>query len=159
MDIKLAHVGDLEQILELQKRCYQEEAVLYNDFHIPPLTQTIDSIYSDYVKGKILKIESRGNIIGSVRGYVEEGVCKIGRLIVDENFRNRGIGKQLMHKIELEFNDAHRFELFTGHKSLRNISLYNKLGYLQFKETRVNDKLRLVFLQKINRRTAIANGE
>ncbi|MEM9339611.1 MAG: GNAT family N-acetyltransferase [Bacteroidota bacterium] len=151
MEIELAKQVDLEQILALQKACYLEEAELYDDFEIPPLTQTIDSIKVDYQKEKFLKIESEGKVIGSVRGYIEAGTCKIGRLIVSRDFRNVGLGKRLMKEIESQFDLADRFELFTGHKSDRNLSFYVKLGYSEFTKKRINEKLELIFLEKNNR--------
>ena len=157
MEIEIATIEDLEQILELQKNCYLEEAALYDDFEIPPLTQTLDGIKSDYEKERFLKIESEGTIIGSVRGCLEEGTCKIGRLIVDKNFRNNGLGKQLMKEIEFQFDSAQRFELFTGHKSDRNLSLYTKLGYSEFKKKHINEKLKLIFLEKENNKKATNN--
>ena len=149
MKISIAKKKDLKAILELQKACYIEEAELYDDFSIPPLTQTIESIELDYKKEKILKVESDGKIIGSVRGFLESNTCKIGRLIVDKKFRNQGLGKQLMNQIESEFDNVNRFELFTGHKSIRNLSLYNKLGYSEFRKQRINKNLELVFLEKM----------
>ena len=37
-----ADLADAAAILELQKRAYQQEAALYDDWTIPPLTQTPD---------------------------------------------------------------------------------------------------------------------
>ena len=42
-----------------------------------------------------------------------------------------------------------RFELFTGERSLRNIRLYEKLGYRQFKIERFGDNFALVYMKKI----------
>ncbi len=158
MEIEVAKLEDLGQILDLQKACYLEEAALYEDFEIPPLTQTLDSIKSDYEKEEILKIESEGKIIGSVRGFLEKETCKIGRLIVDERFRNKGLGKLLMKEIESKFDSAQRFELFTGHKSDRNLALYNKLGYAEFQKKRINAKLELIFLEKTNNQKPANNA-
>ena len=55
-----------------------------------------------------------------------------------------------MHSIEWHFSNVKRFELFTGHKSVRNLSLYDELGYTPFKKQRVNEKLELIFLEKLN---------
>lgn len=150
MEIVLAKKKDLLEILELQKNCYQDEAELYNDFEIPPLTQTLESIEKDFERETFLKIEVENLIIGSVRGYVDQDTCKIGRLIVDRNFRNQGLGAKLMQAIESEFTFVKRFELFTGHKSEKNLFLYNKLGYAEFHRQRINEKLEFVFLEKVN---------
>ena len=150
MNIYKAEKKDLKAILELQKACYMEEAELYDDFSIPPLIQTMESLKFDFDQGIILKIEFEEEIIGSVRAHVDSDTCKIGRLIVNEKFRNKGLGKLLMNEIENQFKNVKRFELFTGHKSVRNLTLYKKLGYLEFHKQHINENLQFVFLEKYN---------
>ena len=53
-----------------------------------------------------------------------------------------------MQEVEQHFNFADRYELFTGYKSARNLYLYQKLGYLEFKLIPENDSLMMVFLEK-----------
>jgi hypothetical protein len=48
MEIEKATVFDAEEILTLQKLAYQSEAEIYNDFNIPPLVQTLESIEKDF---------------------------------------------------------------------------------------------------------------
>ena len=55
-----------------------------------------------------------------------------------------------MHAIEQRHESANRYELFTEHKSARNLHLYQKLGYHEFKRVTVNDWLTMVFLEKYN---------
>lgn len=148
MNIEAATIQDAQPILALQKLAYVSEAEIYNDFNIDPLTQTLDSLYHDFRKQVFLKSSVNGKIVGSVRGYLDDGTCHIGRLIVHPDFQNRGIGKQLMREIESFFKNATRYELFTGHRSERNLYLYQKLGYSTHKTERLNDNLVLVFLEK-----------
>ena len=149
--ILTASVEDLSAILDLQKLCYRSEAALHNDFAIPPLTQTLDSIQDDFKQGTLfLKVEYKTIIIASVRGRSHDGTAYIGRLIVKDEFQNNKIGQTLMKAIEDQFSNCRRFELFTGHKSEKNISLYRKLGYAEFKRQFVNDNLTLVYLEKHN---------
>jgi phosphoribosylanthranilate isomerase len=140
---------DLEEILALQKLAYQSEAELNNDFSIPPLTQTLDEIRAEYGQALFLKVVQDEQIIGSVRAHEQDGTCHIGRLIVHPAFQNRGIGSQLLKAIEGKF-DCKRFELFTSERSERNIYLYMKLGYREFKQLPLNEKTTLVFLEKFN---------
>jgi ribosomal protein S18 acetylase RimI-like enzyme len=146
--IEQAEIEDAEEILELQRLAYSSEAAIYDDYTIPPLTQTLEDIESDFDRHLFLKAIVDDQIIGSVRGYLEEGSCFIGRLIVHPAYQNQGIGSRLMEEIENRFGEAKRFELFTGHKSRRNIYLYGKLGYEAFRTVRVNDDLKLVYLEK-----------
>ncbi|TRX62798.1 GNAT family N-acetyltransferase [Fulvivirga sp. M361] len=149
MKISPANRDDLPEILALQKECYLQEAEIYNDYNIPPLLQTLDSIRSDFEKGVFLKMNHNHQIIGSVRSYIAGSTGNIGRLVVHHRFQNQGLGKQLMLAIESEYNNGvSRFELFTGSKSTKNLSFYQKLGYVEFKRQPVNDRLELVFLEK-----------
>jgi GNAT superfamily N-acetyltransferase len=151
MDIQKAVLGDAEEILSLQKLSYWSEAEIYDDFTIPPLRQTLEEIKKDFQAQMFLKAVENGRIIGSVRAFVKEGTCYVGRLIVHPDFQNHGIGKQLMGRIEEVFKEASRFEIFTGHRSERNLYVYEKLGYKRFKTVTANEKLTIVFLEKYQR--------
>jgi len=139
---------DAKEILDLQKLAYQSEAEIYNDYTIPPLTQTLEEMRNDFEKQVFLKASMDGRIIGSVRALLKEGTCFIGRLIVHPDFQKRGIGTQLMQGIERYFGRVCRFELFTGHKSDRNIYLYQKLGYQVFKTETVTEDLKLLYMER-----------
>jgi ribosomal protein S18 acetylase RimI-like enzyme len=143
-----AKTEDAGEILQLQRLAYQSEARIYADCSIPPLTQTLDGLKDDISRQLCLKASIGGRIVGSVRGERNVDTCEIGRLIVHPDFQGRGIGAHLMHEIERAFTGVERFELFTGHKSERNIRLYRKLGYAIFKTVRVSEDLQLVFMEK-----------
>ena len=148
--ISLAELTDLDKILELQKEAYIQEAEIYNDFKIPPLTQNIDSLKLEWQKGIVIKAEKNGQIIGSVRAEIVDNVCKIGKLIVKPDYQNQGIGKLLLTKIEKLFDNCSIYELFTGYKSEKNLAIYRKSGYQDCKEELINENLKLIYLQKKN---------
>jgi GNAT superfamily N-acetyltransferase len=151
MKINRAVLQDAKAILQLQKRAYLSEAEIYNDYGIPPLVQTLGEIKQDFSQQIFLKAMEDGAIIGSVRAYLEKETAFIGRLIVEPEHQNQGIGTMLMQSIEQYFtitSAAKRYELFTGHKSVRNLYLYQKLGYCEFKRIPVNNLLIMVFLEK-----------
>lgn len=148
MIIELAFERDLLDILELQKLAYQSEAEIYNDYSIPPLTQTLDEIKEDFTFQVFLKAVIKNKIIGSIRVYKEEDTLYIGRLIVHPDFQNQGIGTKLLKEIEAKFNEVKRFELFTGYKSKKNLYLYHKSGYSIFKSEKISENLTLDYLEK-----------
>jgi hypothetical protein len=41
-----------------------------------------------------------------------------------------------------------QYELFTGHRSRKNLHLYDKLGYRPLSTRRLNDRVTLVYLEK-----------
>ncbi|MCL4501419.1 MAG: GNAT family N-acetyltransferase [Deltaproteobacteria bacterium] len=149
--ISAASAVDAEAILTLQKLAYQSEARLYDDFSIPPLLQTLEELREEFVHKTILKAVLSQQIIGSVRGFQQNGTCFMERLIVHPDHQSRGLGSALMQRLEEKFPEAHRAELFTGHKSERNIRLYERLGYRIFRQEPVTPNLSFFFLEKILR--------
>jgi len=147
--IKKAKREDLKDILELQKLAYKSEAEIYGDFSIAPLKQTMEEITKEFKKYVFIKmINDEEKIIGSVRATSIGKTCFIGRLMVNPDFQNQGIGKSLMAEIERQFINVDGFELFTGSKSIKNISLYQKIGFKIFKKEQINQKLELIYFRK-----------
>ncbi|AAM06487.1 TPA: GNAT family N-acetyltransferase [Methanosarcina acetivorans] len=149
IEISQAVFEDAIQILALQKLAYQSEARIYNDWTIPPLLQTVEEIRDEFATHKFLKAVSESSIIGSVRTRVMDNTCHIGRLIVHPEWQNLGIGTRLVTEVELMHRDVARFELFTGSNSIRNLHLYHKLGYKEFRREPLGSKVELVYLEKI----------
>ncbi|PKM93104.1 MAG: GNAT family N-acetyltransferase [Firmicutes bacterium HGW-Firmicutes-1] len=150
LKIENVDLKELSIILELQKLCYKENAVRYNDYKIPPMVQTIEELQEEFSHGLILKAVEESKIIGSIRAYEKDNVCYIGRVIVHPNFQNKGIGRRLMNDIESSYPKCSKFELYTGFKDEKNIYFYRKLGYKIFKEELLSDKVKFLFLEKIN---------
>ncbi|MBZ4668289.1 MAG: hypothetical protein PWP07_700 [Epulopiscium sp.] len=151
--IEQAQVKDLAEILLLQKQAYMSEAELYSDFHLLPLTETLDEIESEFSKHLFLKAIMNGVIIGAVRAYRQGDTCYVGRLVVHPKFQRQGIGTRLIEEVEKIFEDCTRFEIFTGHKSIRNINLYKKLGYKEFQVKVVSEHLQYIYMEKTKERT------
>ena len=147
MIIQTANNKDAEEILALQKLAYKSEAKLHDDFQIPPLVETLHELKDKFQTHIFLKVTSEGKIIGSVRVLQENNSCYIGRLMVHPDFQNRGIATKLLLEIERTFS-CDRFELFTGEKSIKNIRLYEQLGYKRFKIEKPAASVTLVFLEK-----------
>ena len=145
-----ADLSHAEEILVLQKEAYLSEAEIYQDFQIPPLQQTVEEIRQEIQSQTILAAIINEQIVGSVRAYLQEDTCYIGKLIVNPDYQNHGLGKQLLGAIEAEFTHCKRYELFTGHLSLKNLYLYQKTGYRIIRQDPVNQSLTMIFLEKIN---------
>ncbi|MFM2320012.1 MAG: hypothetical protein RLZZ215_2633 [Pseudomonadota bacterium] len=153
-EILVAELKDAEEIINLQRLAYQSEAKLYNNWSLPALTQTIDSLNQEFENSLILKAVINNTIIGSVRAKIEDKVCKIGRLIVHPAFQKQGIGSNLLQSIEHFFENEPKiksFELFTGNKSLSNIRLYEKHGYVISHTQPLSEMITLSFLIKPKR--------
>lgn len=122
---------DLQAVLSLQKAAFMKVAKQMDKYDIPPLLQNIQDIRNDFDTCIMLKyVTEEKQIVGSVRGYIsDDHICHIGKLIVDPDFQNRGIGKALMYEIEKYFPSCMKFMLFTGEETPNTLYLYTKVGY------------------------------
>jgi ribosomal protein S18 acetylase RimI-like enzyme len=145
-----ADLADAQQILDLQRLAYQSEAILYNDWSIPPLTQTFAQLREEFRNSVVLKACLRGSLIGSIRARAAGGVTHVGRLIVAPALQRQGIGSALLEAIESAFPDTERFELFTGSKSDGNIRLYRRHGYVPTHEKELAPSITIVYMSKSN---------
>jgi len=56
LKIRPAGRADLPKILALQKLAYRQEAEIYNDYSIPPLTQTLNQLEEEFISKVILMV-------------------------------------------------------------------------------------------------------
>ncbi|MFF3408147.1 GNAT family N-acetyltransferase [Streptomyces sp. NPDC002742] len=150
--ISAATEQDAEQILKLQYLCYQSEAELYGDYGIEPLTQPLDSLRAELAGGTVLVARLGDEVVASVRGAVDaDGTARINKLIVHPRMQRHGLGGRLLDAIETRLGaggTAKSFELFTGHRSERNLRLYLKHGYAPVSREQVGERMTLVTLAK-----------
>ncbi|WP_141432727.1 GNAT family N-acetyltransferase [Bacillus sp. 03113] len=150
-NITKATVLDASEILSLQKLAYSSEAELYGNYDIEPLKQTVEDVEKAFETHLILKYVHNRKIVGSIRAYEKDGTCYIGKVMVHPDFQNRGIGKELVKEIEGFFADV-RYELFTGSKSIKNISFYEKLGYQGYKTGKMDSEETIfLFMEKLRK--------
>jgi ech hydrogenase subunit C len=152
------------EILALQKIAYRSEALIYGDDSLPALQQTLEELENEFNPGPeggmqgdpgkdsdyrvFLKAVVNGKIIGAVRGYGLDDTAYLSRVIVHPYFQGQGIGRRLTEEIERTFPKAKRFEVFTGHRSDRNLRQFHKLGYKEFKTEPFSAAITWVYLQK-----------
>lgn len=138
---------DLPEILKIQHMAFQKEAEDFQDFNIEPLTQTLDVLENEYRTFTFLKaVNSDGNIIGSVRGYIKDGTSYIGKTFVHPDYQGKGIGTQMIKTLE-KMNVAPRYEINASIRCPQNIRLYESLGFTRFKETKTENN-GFVYLEK-----------
>ena len=147
MVIEKATFNDLKEILDLQRFAYITEAERFNNMNIQPLTETLDELVEEYNKGIVLKLTIDNKIIGSIRAYELNNTEYIGKLMVHQDYRNKGYGSMLLSKIE-EYFPNKRYELFTSTRSIENIRMYERVGYKPFKTEKIDNELEFIYLEK-----------
>ena len=149
VSIRPAGDGDAGELWTLQRAAYVSEAQLYGDPRLPPLTQTLGELRDELANGPALVASVGPRIIGSARARAVDRILHIGRIIVAPDLQGQGVGTRLLTEIErLGVGAVDRFALFTGHLSLANIRLYERLGYREDRREPVGPGLVLVHLTK-----------
>ena len=144
-----ATIDDALKIFALQRYAYLNGSAISLDYKIPPLIETLEDVHREFGRQVFFKAVVDSRIIASARARLDDGTCYISRVIVHPELQNRGLGAQLMSRIEARFPDAARFELFTSVKNERNLHFYAKLGYREFKRLhRETDGTELVYMEK-----------
>lgn len=143
--------ADAEAILALQKIAYEREARRYDDWTIPPMVETLESVRDQIAHHLVLKAIVDGRLAGSARGVVIGTVCEVCRLSVDPALQRRGIGSALIAAIEQRCPEVEAFELFTGNRSSENLRLYERHGYRHARTKVLSPEVALVFLRKPGR--------
>ncbi|UFU05625.1 GNAT family N-acetyltransferase [Ruania halotolerans] len=146
--IDAEHAGEL---LTVRRAAFVTEAQLYDDPHIPSLTQTLDELTEDLARTDVVTLGAwaGGRLVGSVRVGLEEDRALLGRLAVVPDLQGQGIGTQLLMAV-LHYLPEQTQEVwvFTGQDSKQNLSLYAKHGFEHQYDQNAGD-LTYAYLRKI----------
>jgi RimJ/RimL family protein N-acetyltransferase len=81
---------------------------------------------------KIILDEGVALIIGGIIVFQNAfGDCELGRIFIDPEYQNQGIGTQAMAFLEQAFPEARRWTLGTPAWNLRTQHFYEKVGYVK----------------------------
>jgi ribosomal protein S18 acetylase RimI-like enzyme len=147
IQIENASIHDADVILKIQKAAFLGQAEIYNS-QLPPLTQSLESIRSEFDTKTFLKVILEGKIVASVRFDINDGYVNIDRIVVEPEYQGRGIGKAMLEAVESRVPDAVAYQLFTGSKSKRNINLYKRVGYEIVRSEVTDQGIELLYMEK-----------
>ncbi|WP_312495684.1 GNAT family N-acetyltransferase [Anaerosporobacter sp.] len=144
-----ARQKDLEEILQIQHLAFRKEAEDFDDFDIEPMTQTLEVLEEEFKTFLFLKaVNDEERIVGSIRGYIKDGTSYIGKTFVHPDYQGKGIGTEMIKHLEA-VNKAARHEINASIRCPQNISLYESLGYVRYKETKTENN-GFVYLEKVS---------
>jgi len=139
--------ADAGELLTLQRAAYVTEAQLYDDLRLPALTQTLDELRAELDIGTAYTATVAGRIVGTVRVRADASTWHVGRLAVAPDQQGRGIGSALLAHVEAQAGpDVATFALFTGHRSVANLRLYARHGYVPVRREVLSETVTLVHL-------------
>ncbi|GAA1855522.1 GNAT family N-acetyltransferase [Microbacterium koreense] len=141
---------DAGEVLTLQRAAFVQEALIYGDPDMPPLTQTLEELSAE-LHDNLGCVALRGpRIVGAVRAVADTVTLLIGRISIAPDQQGEGIGSALLAAVEergLE-RGCDTAELFTGSLSEANVRLYEREGYRESERVDQGDGTAQVFLRK-----------
>ena len=139
------------ELLTVRKAAFVSEAQLYDDPHIPPLTQTLEELRADLADPAVITLGAwlGHRLVGSIRVGVEGTKATLGRLAVVPDLQGQGIGTQLLLAVPERLPaDIAEVWVFTGRDSVQNLAMYAKHGYEHEYDQAAGD-LTYAYLRKI----------
>jgi isopentenyldiphosphate isomerase len=148
--LKKATVDEAESLLTLQKEVFMPLYKKYEDHETTPVKQSIDRFIKRFESGDYYKILFENNLVGGVLVCEKEpGVMRLHIINILQKYQNQGICQQVMTRLELMYPQADAWELDTILSEKRNCYLYEKIGYVKYKEPKIiNDKLTIIRYRK-----------
>ncbi|MFC7546289.1 GNAT family N-acetyltransferase [Plantactinospora sp. GCM10030261] len=130
LSLARAHADDLAELLVLQRCCWVQEALANDTLDLQPLRETLDDLRASLSTWQVWCVRRNGRLVAAVRARDHAGTWLIGRLMVAPDQTGNGIGSWLLSYVEQQAPaGVARYDLFTGHRSTRNIELYERAGY------------------------------
>ncbi|MFD9891768.1 GNAT family N-acetyltransferase [Amycolatopsis sp. NPDC059027] len=122
--------GECPELLVLQRCCWVQEAIANDTLAIPALHETLDDVRDWTRTWSTWRVRQGPRMIAAARARLDGRTWELGRLMVAPDLAGRGLGRWLLSYVENQAPaDARRFTLFTGHRSIRNLELYQRAGY------------------------------
>lgn len=129
--------NDAPKLTEIQKASFDDESKHFNNNEIcGPLGYDSVSWQEEMMQNcEYFKLLYNGEIIGGALIFIESNqVHNLGRIFIDPNYQNQGIGKKVMKEIEGSFPDSTKWWLDTPSWSVKNHHFYIKCGFTKVRE-------------------------
>ena len=121
MTIKVKKVENQEewaQVLNLRYRVFVKEQGVPEELERDEKDETAVHVI----------VKKDGNISGCGRVVFRDKEAKLGRIAVDKNNRNRGIGTLVCQKL-MKIADNKEYDKITLHAQLETVEFYRKFGF------------------------------
>ena len=156
IELKPASPVDAVELTDVQMRSFDTDSRAHGlgERGGPPGYDSVAWQIDMMQRGQYFKLVDGARIIGGAIVFDYGcGHFELGRIYLDPEFQNRGLGSSMMQLIEQQFPSAERWTLDTPHWAMRNHHFYEKLGYVKVREETIDELggLRLFFYEKMIR--------
>jgi DNA-binding NarL/FixJ family response regulator len=145
INIELATARDAARLTEIQTRTFKDDNNLKPpgcSLEGPPGFDSVAWNAGWIAKTPYYKILFDGQTVGGIIIFdMGGGHYELGRIYIDPDLQNRGIGQQAVKLMFERFPEAEKWTLGTPSWAIRNQHFYEKLGFVQVRETEVDPHL------------------
>ncbi len=140
--IERATRENAEELTEIQTGTFKDDNKLKppgRNMGGPPKYDSVSWNAGWIAKTPYYKILFEGQIVGGIIVFeLGEKHYELGRIWVDPDFQNRGIGQQAVKQMFEAFPEAKKWILGTPSWAIRNQHFYEKMGFVKVRETKVD---------------------
>ncbi len=145
IEIRRAALVDTAELTEIQTRTFQDDNNRKPpgcSMEGPPGYDSVGWNAEQIASTPYYKILSDGLIVGGIIVYdMSQGRYELGRIFVDPDSQNRGIGQKAVRLMFDAFPEAGMWTLGTPSWAIRNQHFYEKMGLVRIRETDVDPNL------------------
>jgi GNAT superfamily N-acetyltransferase len=129
-EVRPAGAEDAAELLVLQRCCWVDEAIANETLDIGALHESLADVREWLDEWSTWCVRLGGRLVGAVRARRIDESWEIGRLMVAPDLSGQGLGRWLLAYAEAQAPaDVADISLFTGAKSFRNITMYERAGF------------------------------
>lgn len=154
LSFRSVQISDLENVCQLSQN-REELFFMFPKADYPLSVEQLQTVVESRSDSTVILHDNE--IVGFANFYEVKTneSCSIGNVIVSSDFRNKGIGKCLIEKMEsiaLKKYNVREIHISCFNMNTKGILLYSRLGYLPYKvEERLDKEERKVALIKMKR--------
>ena len=145
IEIRKATTDEADQLTEIQTRTFLDDNKLKPSgcsMEGPPGYDSVDWNMRWIAQTPYLKILLDGQIVGGIIVFdLGQEHYELGRIYVDPDLQNQGIGQQAVRQMFEAFPEATLWTLGTPSWAIRNQHFYEKMGFVRIRETEVDPHL------------------
>lgn len=147
--IEINSNSELLKIWEIQLEAFQEDAKDSPDFS--PGKEKYKELLEKREKFQINKILYNKEIIGAIflREYGIKTRWKISRIFIKKKFQNKGIGTEILNKIEKQYSFVQEWFVETSQKNIESQKFYEKNGFIKQEIIKVTENLNTILFKKV----------
>ena len=140
--IERVTLQDAARLTEVQTRSFQDDNKRKPpgcSLEGPPGYDSIHWNAGWIARTPYFRILLDGQIVGGIIVFeMGQGHYELGRIYVDPDLQNRGIGQQAVRQMFGAFPDAVKWTVGTPSWAIRNQHFYEKVGFVKVRETEVD---------------------